>query len=278
MPTVDSDDALALVKAAADNWERHWSNAGERKNIPFRHTQLDRIRRFFKRAGGGELIYRIIRRELGKPTGRIILEAGSGSGDISLRLAESGNNIVLLDTSISALKDCKERASTMGVSAYPVNGSILSLPFKKGVFDSVFSVGVLDHFGPLHRSAAIGEMLRVSRYRTPIVIATNDARSIIHPRAMKHAIKTGRWRYGFKDALYSLRDFVANIPNCCVVREYSRGFVSQFEFLHYYLPWRGFRRWLFFRLFFLLTFPFNFLNRLPGHFLISVLEKKNKSG
>ena len=107
-----------------------------------------------------------------------------------------------------------------------------------------------------------------------IIVITNDARSLVHHRAMRHAKSKGIWTFGFKDAIYSLKESLQNLSTAEDVREYSRGFLSQFEFLHYFLPQNELCKRLFFRFFYLLTFPFKFINRLPGHYLVTVIYKR----
>jgi len=99
----------------------------------------------------------------------------------------------------------------------------------------------------------------------------------VHPRAMKHAQRKGIWLHGYKAALHSLRAEVKSADPTCKVKEVSRGFISQFEFLRYYLPPESFAVRLFFWLFFVISFPLSFLNYFPGQYLVTVLEKSDES-
>ncbi len=63
-----------------------------------------------------------------------ILEAGSGSGRISWKLAES-NNLILVDYSINAIKLSKALFSRGNKTGYFICASIFNLPFKEKVFD-----------------------------------------------------------------------------------------------------------------------------------------------
>jgi ubiquinone/menaquinone biosynthesis C-methylase UbiE len=231
------------------------------------------FQRFLRRCGGVELAWRLVRKEIGKSGGLRILEAGCGTGELSLRLARLGNSMILIDTSRSAL-ECARKASQGNAQATLVQASLFNLPFKPGVFDRTFNVGVLDHFSAEGRREALGEMLRVLRGDGCAVVLTNDARSFIHPIAMRHAIKKGRWPFGFKDALTSLRNEL-NLPPDLIAREYTRGFISQFEFLHYFLPENRTIRKIFSRVFFAVTLPFSFLNRLPGQYVVTVIDKRD---
>ncbi|NQS97296.1 MAG: class I SAM-dependent methyltransferase [candidate division Zixibacteria bacterium] len=266
-----------LTQASALIWERYWNDFSANRTISDPKSFSTRLKRFFSRSGGVELAYRIIKQELGSLNGKLILEAGCGVADNSLRLAESGGEFILFDTSISALKFARRRSEAQGADAFPVQGSIFHLPFKEYVFDRAFNVGVLDHFTPEYRKLSVREMLRVVDNKSKLVIVTNDARSIIHPIAMKHAKKKGTWRFGFKDAVSSLKDELGEDFDSAFIKEYSRGFISQFEFLHYFLPQKGIFRSIAFKIYYLLTFPLNLLNRIPGQYLVTVIEKSSET-
>ncbi len=274
-PTKESQDEAKLALSAEQNWSKYWDRVTEESPAPPGFGLFARLKRFLRRSGGLELAYHIIRKETGNPRGKMILEAGCGTGEISLRLAAQGNKLMMLDTSISALNYSKAQAEALGVPAFIIKGSIFHLPFKNDVFDFAFNIGVLDHFGPKHRDIAMEQMLSTIKPQARTVILTNDARSWIHSIAMNAARKKGIWHYGAKDAIRSLKYSFNSQTYELSFREYSRGFISQFEFLHYCIPEVKSLKWLFFRLFYILTFPLWFLNYFPGQYLISVIDKKS---
>ncbi len=271
----EEHDEKALVEAAARNWARHWETVVRNSKPSSRVSWRQKLGRLLRRSGGLELACRIIQKEAGNLPGKLILEAGCGTGEISMRLAQEGGGLVLLDTSSSAVGYAKIRAENLGFAASAVKASIFDFPFKDGVFDFAFNVGVLDHFGPQYRGKAAQEMVRVLKADSRAVILTNDLRSKIHPIAVKCATKKGIWPFGFKDAIFSLRDSLEKESKAHIACEYSRGFLSQFEFLRYCLPQNGLIQCLFLHLFYLLTFPFNLLNRLPGQYLVTVIHKNH---
>jgi ubiquinone/menaquinone biosynthesis C-methylase UbiE len=229
-------------------------------------------------SGSGELLYRIIKKELASKTHKLILEAGSGKGDIAVRLSMAGHHVVLIDTSLSALKISGNITSSSAHHALFIQASIFALPFKNGLFDFIYNSGVLDHFGEKARMIALEEMLRVSKNSAKVVIVTNDERSFIHPRAMKFAIAHGKWHYGFKDAIFSCKNILPQDQLRCQIREYSRGFISQFEFLRYFISEKGWMQKLFFYLFYLWSFPLGILNLFPGQFLVTVFYQRVDNG
>jgi hypothetical protein len=88
---------------------------------------------------------------------------------------------------------------------------------------------------------------------------------------MRHAQKKGRWHFGFKAALSTLRDLPALRDR--PVREYSRGFISQFEFLRYCFDDQSFFQRLFYWIYYGVSWPFSVLNRLRGQFRVTIIDK-----
>ena len=253
---------------AAKNWNDFWSD--QLKNQP--KVDKSALKRLLARGTGLELIYRIIKKELTLYENAIILEAGSGTGTVSIRLADGTGQLVMLDTSVSALKIARQSEENLRLSPNYLNGSIFEMPFKHESFDFIFNVGVIDHFGPHYRSKAVKELLRLVKKGGKAVIVTNDARGFIHEPAMKFAVKKNRWHFGFKDAIYSLKEIEEDLPDC-KVREYSRGFISQFEFLRYFIPKNSFYQKIFYRIFCMISFPLSFLNIFPGQYRVTVIDK-----
>jgi SAM-dependent methyltransferase len=80
--------------------------------------------------------------------GARVLEVGAGSGRDSLRLAERGAEVTVLDYSPSALKvvSTHDRENRLHL----LRGDALALPFPTGSFDIVFHQGLLEHFRDPH--------------------------------------------------------------------------------------------------------------------------------
>ncbi len=178
-----------MTQSAAQNWDRHWNRMlleTRQKPIP---APTGSLKRFLQRAGGIELAFQVVLRELRHTYGKRILEAGCGSGEISLRLARRGNQVFMLDVSHSALQLAKDAARDIDKAPFFIQGSIFNLPFREEAFDFIFNIGVLDHFGPTRRKEAVRELLRGARASANVLILLNDAHSWVHPPAMRHALK-----------------------------------------------------------------------------------------
>lgn len=73
--------------------------------------------------------------------GQHILDAGCGIGRFAQVLQGRTSHIVCVDGSVNAVEACREVAP----SAQVVQANLLDLPFKDGVFDKAYSIGVLHH-------------------------------------------------------------------------------------------------------------------------------------
>jgi len=76
--------------------------------------------------------------------GARVLEVGAGSGRDSLRLAERGARVTVLDYSPSALRVVRTHDRDRRLRL--IRGDALDLPFPDAGFDIVFHQGLLEHF------------------------------------------------------------------------------------------------------------------------------------
>jgi ubiquinone/menaquinone biosynthesis C-methylase UbiE len=78
--------------------------------------------------------------------GKRVLEIGSGSGIDSAEFCKGGADVVSLDFTETGAKSTKDTLYEAGVSTFDVvRAAAQRLPFKDGVFDCVYSFGVLHH-------------------------------------------------------------------------------------------------------------------------------------
>lgn len=76
--------------------------------------------------------------------GKVFLDAGCGTGRYSAVARNFGAEVVAVDLSWEAVKIASSHPGVL-----VVQGNLLKLPFKPGVFDVVYSVGVLHHTADL---------------------------------------------------------------------------------------------------------------------------------
>jgi ubiquinone/menaquinone biosynthesis C-methylase UbiE len=87
-----------------------------------------------------------------------ILDAGCGIGYYGLGIAKKGGNTIGVDISKESIQNAVERAKGVK-SAKFVIGNILALPFKRGAFNKIICVDVLEHIED--DSTAVSELCRV---------------------------------------------------------------------------------------------------------------------
>ena len=80
------------------------------------------------------------------PQGKKILEVGGGSGRDSIRLAQMGADVTVIDYVESSLEVVARNAARAGVTLTLVHGDALKMPFPEGTFDVVFHQGLMEHF------------------------------------------------------------------------------------------------------------------------------------
>jgi ubiquinone/menaquinone biosynthesis C-methylase UbiE len=93
--------------------------------------------------------------------GQRVLDVAAGSGNVAIRAAEAGADVVALDITPENLEAGRKEAEARGVALEWVEGDAQALPFGDGEFDvATSSFGVI--FAPDHQKVA-DELLRVCR-------------------------------------------------------------------------------------------------------------------
>jgi SAM-dependent methyltransferase len=76
--------------------------------------------------------------------GKLILDAGCGAGRFTDVAAQFGARVVACDMS-QAIDACRQTTRVHGNRVHPVQASLYELPFRRGVFDGIFCLGVIQH-------------------------------------------------------------------------------------------------------------------------------------
>lgn len=100
------------------------------------------------------------------PAGSTILDVGGGPGHYSMRLAQTGHRVTLLDLSSANVAFARAKAAEIGAPVVDfIHGNALDLSeFADSSFDVVLLMGPLYHLVSAEdRDQAIGEALRVLR-------------------------------------------------------------------------------------------------------------------
>jgi ubiquinone/menaquinone biosynthesis C-methylase UbiE len=97
----------------------------------------------------------------GISAGQRVLDVGAGTGNVAIRAAQAGADVVALDITPESLAEGRREAESQGVELEWVEGDAQDLPFGDDEFDVVTSsAGAM--FAPDHQAVA-NEALRVSR-------------------------------------------------------------------------------------------------------------------
>lgn len=213
-----------------------------------------------------ETIYGILQREI-IGNNSFILEAGSGTGRISLKLRqEKKGNVILLDVSKEAILTSKKIFNNQNQEGVFIVGSIFKMPIKHNSVDVTWNAGVLEHFTEYQRKLALKEMAVVCKENGLVITLNPYSKAVFYRIGKWFAEKRNKWRYGFEKPVKSMVRYT--VDNCTWVSEYSTGFetslhfLSNIPFLRYFIP-------IFLKV--LQILPTNLLNHI-GYLVVSIAE------
>lgn len=173
---------------------------------------------------------------LNTANGEKVLEIGSGTGEISLFLAQAGRQVTALDYNTDSLAFTQLASQKLGLSIRTVKAdATLPLPFKDDEFNCVWSSGLLEHFTSDERQKMLREWGRIAKGK--IITLVPNASCISYRAGKAHQEEEGVWPYGLATPQISLRgDYDAAGLN--VISEFSVGIKHALIFLEVDHPLR----------------------------------------
>jgi len=84
-------------------------------------------------------------------SGKLVLDAGCGNGRFSNQAANYGAEVIGADIGTGTVEAAYENTKEMD-NIHIIQGDLFKLPFKKNIFDTAFSIGVLMHTGDAYRA------------------------------------------------------------------------------------------------------------------------------
>lgn len=115
---------------------------------------------------------------IGGAKGKFVMEAACGSGILSLRLAQKGAKVTVLDISENALKTARQNLNKHCEKSGIIKADILKMPFDDNMFDVVWNQGVIEHFAEPEN--VVAEMYRATKKGGYIVIFVPAHLSSLH--------------------------------------------------------------------------------------------------
>ncbi len=102
-----------------------------------------------------------------------ILDAGCGTGMFTGDILSKGANVLGLELSLPMLKRAKVKIGYSGFK--PIQGDMLSLPFRDEMFDKTISVTAIEFIEDAE--GAVKELLRVTKSGGAVIVATLNSLS-----------------------------------------------------------------------------------------------------
>lgn len=170
-----------------------------------------------------EIVLEAVQRLGGSFDGRRLLEAGCGTGRISLTLAKTGAQISAVDVSPEAVEHTRTIFADAGRPVDVRLASLFELPFQDNSFDIVWNAGVLEHFSEAERHDALRELLRVTKSGGWVITLNPYRFALLYRLGKWLAERWGKWPYGHEDPVASLQPASGRLP-CQAAPEYSTGF------------------------------------------------------
>ena len=128
-------EAKGAALAVAASFGAEWSHFNYDKDRTWHQSLQERCELFLKEVA-------MTRGEL---RGKVVLDAGCGNGSLSHGISEFGCEVLAIDVSSSVEVAYKHFASRQNDCTHFVQGDLMNPPFKREVFDIIFSSGVLHH-------------------------------------------------------------------------------------------------------------------------------------
>ena len=153
-------------KAMKDRWDAH---ADAYEEGAFTGTMILRIANRFETE--------MIISALEPKDGELILDAGAGTGRLTIELAEKGVEVVGIDLSSNMLRIAKERVLRLATDkkVHLVHGDIENLPFRDEAFEKIISIRVLKYVPDF--DTAVDEIQRTCRSSGKVVVGLSNLTS-----------------------------------------------------------------------------------------------------
>jgi 2-polyprenyl-3-methyl-5-hydroxy-6-metoxy-1,4-benzoquinol methylase len=221
------------AKEEAEFWNFYWKDRIDyisKKGIPWEFNGKWQNNLYFKQLQAFNALS-------GDVKNKKILEAGSGSGLISIQQVERGAEVYLTDITTSSLNYAKAIHSYLKIEnpIHPYCSDSFNLCFDDNSFDIVWNNGVIEHYD--NPDKMISEMKRVVKPNGKIILAVPN---LLNPEMLYITFKRGRGteRYYTQSSLKNLMlfsnlDDVKSKSACSVIPsflpEWTQNYLRKYE-------------------------------------------------
>jgi 2-polyprenyl-3-methyl-5-hydroxy-6-metoxy-1,4-benzoquinol methylase len=209
-------------------WDRLWAHPPSEA----RDRELLERERTLKR---WSLIQNRIVETFGRMEGVRTVELGSGRGDLSALLAESGATVSLLDSSERALNQARHRFERMGLAAQFHYGDLFDAGSRTARYDVAISSGVIEHFVGGQRTLAIEAHAESVGRGGLVILSVPNARCWPYRIWKKTLELRGRWPYGYERP-FTRGELVRRARDAGLVRAEVRGVGFRQSWRDQFLP------------------------------------------
>ncbi len=151
----------------------------------------------------------------GSYRGKRVLEIGSGAGIDSAEFGRNGADIVSLDFTETGVTSTKETLAEAGVrSSNVIRATAQNLPFRDGVFNCVYSFGVLHHIPEVGQ--VVSEISKKLAKGGDLIVMLYNRNSLLYA----YSILFLHWEAGLSEAELIGR-YSERIEGCPYTRAYS---------------------------------------------------------
>jgi len=185
-----------------------------------------------------EVVFQVLKDEIREFKNKDIIETGSGSGRISLKMAELSANVSLLDYSTAALDMSRRHFRDKGIKANFIQADILDAPLEDSRYDVVWNAGVMEHFSYDVQLKVLSKLLRSVKKEGMLITLNPSSRSVIYKFGKALLMILRRWPFGKEYPIRSMRDIYGDIDVEFCLKEYPIGFIVFFIDLYKFLPKR----------------------------------------
>lgn len=183
-----------------------------------------------------EVIFQVLKREFGDFFCKDIIEAGSGTGRISLRLGGLGAKVTLLDYSKEALNNSMRSFKSNNLSAEFIQADIFNIKSCKKNYNLVWNAGVLEHYPYRQQAVILDSLIRICKRPGTVITFNPYSKSIVYNLGKKALIKLNRWPFGKEYPISTIYDIYPKNNKCTNIDEYSIGFIASLVDAYKFLP------------------------------------------